>query len=327
MSEFAAVKELLDTPTEPTEPNETNEIVEPTPAEGALPEDEAVTEEVTEETKATEATQAAPEGDDIQTIAQLAEAIEVDADYLYKIKVGMGDGADAIPLGELKDVYQESLRKTGELEQRIAQQQAEIEQAQNTAGQYNEMSEQHRKVDADRAALNQQYNQIDWAEFEQRDPGNAALARQKFQTAATELDQMQQQASYQEQQFSQQHLHAQALKMVDLVPEWKDPAARQTGQKEVAAFMQEAGYHPDQIDSMDDPIGISLVLELMQLRKEKAEATESLQIVRKAPKVLRGGGRTAPKTDNVKALRDKARATGNKNDELAAVKALLSNSR
>lgn len=276
-------------------------------------EDEA-TSEATDEAEA-----------EINTIAELADAIGWTPEDAYAMKVSMGDNQEAVPLGELKDSYQGAVRDKAALETKVTELQGLVDNAQQGFNQQAQISQQMQEAQANAQAIKLQYTQYNWQEAEANDPGQAALTRQKFNdaynNAIAQVNQVQaqqtQQASYQLQQAG--------TKLHQLIPEWNDSEAMKTGQAGIRDLLNTAGYDSNAINTINDPIAISLLNELVMLRKEKASGQEAVKLARKAPKVLKGGGFSrATKNDQSNALIKKARQTHDKRDEFNAVKALLS---
>ena len=128
----------------------------------------------------------------IKTLSELAEAIEVDNDFLYNIEVPMPDGQEPVSLSALKDAYQGKLetqtvastqleveRKAFEEEkERFGQQQVQMQQ----------MPEELLNAEAEVRAISSQYQGFDWTELEKLDPGRAALEKQNFATRYSQAE-------------------------------------------------------------------------------------------------------------------------------------------
>lgn len=300
---------------------EINATQEPEQAE---PEATEVTEEVIEATSEAEGVEEPNAEEDIKSIADLAKAIEVEPEYLYGMEIGMGDGQPAVPLGELKDKYQESLRERATLETQLQEQQAFVKQAQTGQNQNQQASNELIEASGRLNEINRQYNAIDWAEYEAKDAGEAALARQKFHEAANQTQSQIQQINQYQQQQQAVSMQDAAMQLTALIPEWKDVDIKQREQKQIRDAMLGAGYSEQAVANIADPIAVSAWRELLQLRAEKAGASAAIEKVKSAPKVLKGRGRTAESSTRVNDLVTKARSSGNKYDALAAAKAVLS---
>ena len=270
------------------------------------------------------------EGDaEIHTIAQLAEAIEVDAAYLYDIEVGMGEGHEPVKLGQLKDEYQAVLREREELKGKAEEAQKYAEQAYNFQSGLQGASQEMLAALSEADAIQKQYAAEDWEKLEQSDAGRAALLRQKYSEAYQTATGKVQEAQQKEQQGKQQQLQLAAGRMLEIIPEWKDKGARKVDQDKIRTMLHGEGMTDTYINSIADPVAMKLLRELMQLRAEKGAATEAIQKGRKKPKPLRGRGRTPPPDQNklAKELTEKARNTtlksGRRQAEVEAAKAIL----
>ena len=265
----------------------------------------------------------------VKTIAQLAEAIDVDPEFLYNIEIGMPEGEAPIPLGKLKDQYQQVTKQNKQMEQALAQQQQQLIEAQNGMGQAQQVSQEVQTARDQVNAINAQFNSIDWEKAKTEDPGATALARQEFQEAFAAANSQLQRAEAYQQQMSQQMSHAQlvqaAQKTLQLIPEWSNEEVRQKDEVAIQQALHHAGYSQQEIASARDPIAISLMRELVMLREEKAAGTKAVERVRNAPKVL-GGGQQRGRMGFQKQtqhLVEKAKSTGRSEDQLQAAKAIL----
>ena len=93
--------------------------------------EEVLAEEPAETVEATDETEQKIETSDpvaISTLSELAEAIEVDNDFLYNIKVPMPDGQEAVSLSALKDAYTEKNDTTTAAMTQLEQQREAFEQ-------------------------------------------------------------------------------------------------------------------------------------------------------------------------------------------------------
>lgn len=284
--------------------------------------DDDVLDDSSEATDQTEESTGGPD-EEISTIAQLSEAIGWDTSDLYSMKVGMGDNQEAIPLGQLKDSYQTTLKEKQALETQLAEQKVLIDGAQSGFQQQQQVSQEMQAAQANLAAIQQQYAGYNWQEAEADDPGQAALMRQKFQEAFNNAQGNIGNIETQQKQYRTQQLQQASVKLHQLIPEWSDNEKMRTGQLAVKELLSGAGYDDSMIGAITDPIAVSLMNELVQLRKEKKGANEAIKKARVSPKVLKAGGKRVSKQNNADALAKKAISSGDKNDEIAAIRALL----
>ena len=260
------------------------------------------------------------EPEEITTVSGLAEAIGYTPEELYAINIGMGDGEEAISIGAIKDKYQESVRSSKTQKEEIEALKTQVQQA-NAPGGAASLNSELMQANAEIISIQNQYNGVNWNQVEADDPGQAALLKQKYNEAFGAAQGKASQIQQGIQQGQAQRLQQGAVKLRELIPAWSDSAVMDSGQKEIRSLLHDSGYSDQVINGMDDPVAISLMNELVQLRAEKAAGKKAVGQVRKAPKVLKGA--TKPSTSNADNLASKAKASGSRNDKVAAVRALL----
>ena len=299
-----------------------DEVVEDEPVEdiGA----EAV---ITEGEEPEETVEEEGESDDEgpMTLKQLAEAIEVDVDYLYDIEIGMGDNQDPIPVGKLKDEYQAAIRTNTQLQEQLTSQAAEFEQKSSGMQSQQQASEQVQMANYELQDVQKEFNAIDWQRFETESPGEAALARQKFMERHQRAQQTMQQLAQQEEMQEGQHMQAMGEKLVELIPTWSDPAVRTEEQGPIRELLMGMGYTDAMLRNTRDPLAISVVHRLIKAEAQLAGGAAEVKRVRNAPKVLRqANGRFKQKGDQQVVETKKAvSANRNRHTELAAAKAIF----
>ena len=259
------------------------------------------------------------------TLKQLAEAIEVDVDYLYDIEIGMGDNQDPIPVGKLKDEYQAAIRTNTQLQEQLTSQAAEFEQKSSGMQSQQQASEQVQMVNYELQDVQKEFNAIDWQRFETESPGEAALARQKFMERHQRAQQTMQQLAQQEEMQEGQHMQAMGEKLVELIPTWSDPAVRTEEQGQIRELLMGMGYTDAMLRNTRDPLAISVVHRLIKAEAQLAGGAAEVKRVRNAPKVLRqANGRFKQKGDQQVVETKKAvSANRNRHTELAAAKAIF----
>lgn len=259
------------------------------------------------------------------TLKQLAEAIEVDVDYLYDIEIGMGDNQDPIPVGKLKDEYQAAIRTNTQLQEQLTSQAAEFEQKSSGMQSQQQASEQVQMANYELQDVQKEFNAIDWQRFETESPGEAALARQKFMERHQRAQQTMQQLAQQEEMQEGQHMQAMGEKLVELIPTWSDPAVRTEEQGQIRELLMGMGYTDAMLRNTRDPLAISVVHRLIKAEAQLAGGAAEVKRVRNAPKVLRqANGRFKQKGDQQVVETKKAvSANRNRHTELAAAKAIF----
>ena len=292
-------------------------------------EDDVVTDDVIED----DTGEVVEESDDVEKYdtASLAEAIGWDTADVYDVEIQMPDGLPPTTIGAIKDDLRDALTAKAEMQTKMDGMSSEMnnynDQTAVGQGVSQEMIQAFAKMDN----IKQQYEQTNWAAIEAEDAGQAALLRQKFQEASQQGQAAINQAQNNMNQYKQQNLQRAAVKMFEIIPEWNNVETRKADQAAIRTMMMGEGYTEQAINGINDPIAMRMLRELHQLRAEKASAVGAVKKVRKAPKVLPGGGRRSTKkvslVDKVKAGQTKVRgasAGGRRKAELDAVKQLFS---
>lgn len=288
-----------------------NEILE------TLPEDESTI------TDTQEGEQEEGEESEIKSLNQLAEAIEVDTEFLYGIEIAMADGGDAVPIGEIKDKFQNLNREKTALETQLQQQEEQLKLAQSGVMQNQSMSNDLMLAMGEANDIARQYNEVDWATYEEQDPGAAALARQKFQEANTVAQQRIKQVQMQQSQQQQAAINEGYQTILKTIPEWNNEEVREKERGELHQMLLAEGYQENEISLESNPIATRLARELMQYRAKDEAAQAAVKRVRNAPQVLKRGGNIPKAKDATAQLVSKAKNTGSKQDRLNAVKSIL----
>ncbi len=261
------------------------------------------------------------EASDTYSVASLAEAIGFETKELYEtLEVSLDDGQPPMPLGDLKNAHQNLVRDHNNLK-------AELETAQNNNAQSaNAPSSEMAQIEAYVRQLNQEENGIDWVDLEVTDPGQAALDRGRFQQKRTQAQNAYNQLQLQEAQADQENRNEESKKILESIPAWSDPSVRAKDQGEMMEYMKSIGFNQAEVNGFADHRVYKMMKEIIDSRRLKSDASKAAKRVSKAPKML-NGSRKAPKINQSQAtdnLVKKARSSRNKNDQLAAAKALFS---
>jgi hypothetical protein len=265
------------------------------------------------------------EGEDVVlTATELAEAIGWEPQDVYEgVLVPLDDGQEPLPLGELKNRYQDQRRQITELEQQV-----------ENAGQAGEQQGVMGQISAEMMQLGGYMQQIDrlekntdWAELERVDPNEAVLRRQKIMMARQETQGKMREVYQRDIQIRGQHIEKAKTKLIELVPSWSDADAKKKDQTEIRSYLKATYQFTDkEINAIDDPRTMALLKEVVDLRTQVAAAKAAVKRVRKAPRVLRntaGRFQSPDKGKQADAVVKRAKQTGKKGDQLNAAKAVL----
>jgi hypothetical protein len=233
----------------------------------------------------------APSQGEIQDLAGLAQAIGVDQEWLYSLKIPMPDGRDPVTLGQFKDQVTQVERDRQAVEKQrieLAEAEARVQAALNVTQQVPEVVQ---AAYADVKAIEQQYATIDWEQFEKKSPGQAALARQKlndaYAQAKAKLGTVVNQVQAMQQQFFQQQSQAQIKTLLEKVPEWRDKATAVRERDLIMNTMTEYDVDPRELFVVNDHRYIRAMRDLAILKAEKRGADAALKRVQGAPRNLR----------------------------------------
>ena len=303
--------------------------------ETGLPDGEQVeiTDDQEEEAEEQDEQQAAPEIE-AETLAELAEQFGVPVEKLYDIQIPMPAGGDPITLGQFKDRVAELRQIDAQREQvrRQATKAQQVEQElQRVLQSVQGAPKEIQQAQADLIALQKQAQGVDWAKFERRDPGKAALARQKLQeamgNAQARLQRAMQATQQATQHVRQQRLAAARDQVLQQVQEWRNPDVAVNDIREIRdVFTQTYGFNPDELMQVDDPRVVMVMRAHAKLLKQAGDADVAVKRVQQAPRHLRPvkSKRTTQGQKRQAKLNERARQSGSMEDTTAAVSNLLS---
>lgn len=142
----------------------------------------------------------------------------------------------------------------------------------------------------------QAYAQVDWVRIATEDPLEYPKHRaqydqlmQSWQKANGELQKKAQYIQQQKQTFTAAKLQQEGAKLVERIPEWRDPAKYEAGAKELSGWLIKQGADPDEVSQLSDSLMVSIAHKAMLYdRLVNAKADRSKQL-RAAPPVVRPG--------------------------------------
>lgn len=278
--------------------------------------------EETQQLSAEAGAEETPGAEDNWTVARLAEAIEVDPEFLYEVEMGFGDDQPPMKLGEIKDRFQEANNKVHQMERMLANQQ---QQYQLVSG----MFQIGEKVLTAKSRLDQVQSamqNINWDEMAQKDPGMAFKRQRQYQDAAKAAQQELEQAVGEQQQATQARAMYVAHALHQSIPDWRDPIVEAADRQAIVSVAGEYGFAPGEIQMQGstDPRIMMLLRDFMQLKAGQQAGRQHMETVRKAPKPITGGARRViPASGKLNEQVRRAKKTGNKHDVLAAQRALV----
>jgi len=173
------------------------------------------------------------------------------------------------------------------------------------------------------------YQNVDWVALAS-DP-NTVLDYPKYRAQYDQLLQSYQSAQYQLQtkavalqqgreQLTAQKLQQEFPKLIERIPQWKDPAKYEAGARELKSYLLSQGADASRVDSMSDSLEAQIAWKAMQYDKLVQAKTEKVKQLRTAPAVVKPGAAAAQsqtgKQSFAKALQE-VRAQGRKGNHRA----------
>lgn len=328
LTKSQAIDELLNVDAPETasedvlEPNAETEAVEETE------EVEATSEDEYEEDDAEELSESEYEDDDEEYDVDASEVEEVeDVDTYYTVKVD----------GEEKDVTADELVKSYQLEQaaqKRMQEAAEIRK--NSEADAAELAQQREQYAQALQTLQAQLESVGeqpqeyWDGLYAEDPMEYMRQREayrdrketseKLKAEQTRIEQEKQHELMQQHQATLSH---QQEKLLEALPEWKNPEVAQKEKSEIVTYAQRVlGFSEQEVSNIADARGVLAIRKAYLYDQLMAKKPEVQKKVKKAPKVTRSG---KPKSKaQVKAKRnDKALERLNKTGSKDAAVDLL----
>lgn len=268
-----------------------------------------------------------PEAQPIQSLADLAERLEVDEEELAKLlKVKGRDGAE-VPLADVLEAYRKPAPEAAELEGARAKL-AEYEQVRSA---YQEATQQLAAAAAG-FAQRLKASEPDWALLEKTNPQQYALERLKYMDGVRQLelaDQRLQAARAREQHEQQVKLQefraAEARKLQSQVPEWKDAKVFEADLSKTERYLVDTWkLKPEEVAQIADHRDWTIADKARRWDELQAKKPEVLEKVKQLPRVMTPGTITSPdrgaaaRAAKAEAeLTDKLRTSGSVHDAAA----------
>lgn len=302
---------------------------------------EGLEEEREEETDELE--EAAAEGDDggdddaeITTLTEFANAAEVEPSVMYGLKIPMPNG-DPVDIGTLKNYYMEGKVSSEEREAFAAErktfQDTMEQQKQQTMSQLQQLQqipEEVRRSEARLRSLQDTYQNTDWNDLQQRDPGDAAWQRQRLNDEYQQEVARYNQAKYQVQAAIQNDQNerktAVAGQMMSDHPEWKDPELAKKAGAAMAGYVAQFGLDPEHLNTIGDARVLNMIYDAATNSGTIKKSKTAVKTLKKSSiGALKRGGvseKANRKSISRKRVVDRAKTTRNKGDILTAARLL-----
>ena len=221
--------------------------------------------------------------------------------------------------------YSQKMHAVGEAERNIAKR---FEAVQQLEQMQNALAPDLAQVKAVESQLAQWQN-INWVQLATDNPLEYPKYRAQYdqlmnayQMAARQFQQKYQTVQVQKQQVVAQTLEQQRTKLLDLMPDWRDPAKYESGAKDVRDYLIRKGVAPDAVEQLSDAVAVSIAADAAAYDKLKRARSEKSKQLRTVPPVTRPGA--AQSTQNVDRQTELSKRLKKSGDVMDAA-ALLAN--
>jgi len=272
----------------------------------------------------------------IELLTDLADELGVSPEDLYSLKV-KPDNGDPMTIGELKDRVQQFQRQQQEYDTALAQAEEErrsyVERLQTITQQEEELSRRGKDAIMEMQLAEAQYKRINWDELEKLNPAQAVLEKQKlFQrhaVAEKELNEARAEAQEAMQKRFQEAKYFHDRKILQRVPEWKDPEKAKVEVEGIIRWAQ------SEYDFTDQELGGVIdwryrdILRKARLYDSMKQEKEKIVSGNKPGLVINRGASTSPRGSKDSQLKQKIEAAKKSRDpaaKLAAARAVLDQS-
>lgn len=282
------------------------------PVEAAEPEPEALEQEAAEEAPVE------PEEAVVESWHELIEAQGWDPEWANGLKVPVkvnGEAGEAT-FDQLVRSYQTQEAASQVLEQAKAQREEARQQEAAQKAQW----EQSIGISAgilqeQLAGVEEAMKSPDLAKLRENDPAEYA-ARQhdlqqqraqvvnKIQTLAQNVQQIRAQAEAKAQQSQQEQLRVESERLLEKLPEWRDPSVAQAEQSQLVDYLIGRGFSQEEAMGASDHRLILLARDAMKGQQATVKTDAAAKKVQKVPKVLKPG---APKSAQQKTSEQESR--------------------
>lgn len=229
------------------------------------------------------------------------------------------DGKESlVPLATLLRTYQTDAHVTQKSQALADQRKAwESEQAQVKQALQQQFTNAKTLAQIAQQELTAEFQGTDWKSLYATDPGRFSAEQQRFamrntqiQNALAQVEQAQQAHQQEAAQQLQQSLVAERDKMLEIYPEWREPARFQAARTEMSSYAKQLGFNDAELNGISDHRVIKALHDASQLAKFQAQKSQALKMVRTAPPMAAPGARVMsdPKADRLQQVREAGRA-------------------
>jgi hypothetical protein len=255
--------------------------------------------------------------------AEETEYQEEETQEPQRFKVKVDNEEVEVTLEELQQGYSRTkdyTKKTqalAETRKAVEAERARIEEAKQLRDTYAQRLEVIEKL------LAQDQGEENLAELRDSDPIGYAIKiaersekEKQLQAVRAEKQKIAQQQEADRQQALQSHLQQEAVKLREMIPEFKDEARAEIARKDIRTYAKSIGFSDEELSQVYDSRAVKTLYNAMMYEKLMKGKTDAVKKVQSAPKVLKAGngGQVNAENDATKRQMQKLKQTGKKSD-------------
>ena len=255
--------------------------------------------------------------------AEETEYQEEETQEPQRFKVKVDNEEVEVTLEELQQGYSRTkdyTKKTqalAETRKAVEAERARIEEAKQLRDTYAQRLEVIEKL------LSQDQGEENLAELRDSDPIGYAIKiaersekEKQLQAVRAEKQKIAQQQESDRQQALQSHLQQEAVKLREMIPEFKDEAKAEIARKDIRTYAKSVGFSDEELSQVYDSRAVKTLYNAMMYEKLMKGKTDAVKKVQSAPKVLRAGngGQVNAENDATKKQMQRLKQTGKKSD-------------
>ena len=256
--------------------------------------------------------------------AEETEYQEEETQEPQRFKVKVDNEEIEVTLEELQQGYSRTkdyTKKTqalAETRKAVEAEKSKIEEAKQLRDTYAQRLEVIEKVLGQQAT-----DEVNLAELKENDPIGYAIKvaeraeqEKQLQAVRAEKQRIAQQQESERQQALQSHLQQEAVKLKELIPEFRDESRAEIVRKDIRSYAKSVGFSDEELSQVYDSRAVKTLYNAMmyeKLMKGKSVATKKVQ---DAPKVIKAGngGQVSAEDAATKKQFQKLKQTGKKSD-------------
>jgi hypothetical protein len=255
--------------------------------------------------------------------AEETEYQEEETEEPQRFKVKVDNEELEVTLEELQQGYSRTkdyTKKTqalAETRKAVEADKARIEEAKQLRDTYAQRLQVIEKL------LSQDQGEENLADLRENDPIGYAIKiaersekEKQLQAVRAEKQHIAQQQESDRQQALQGHLQQEAVKLREMIPEFRDEAKAEIARKDIRTYAKSVGFSDEELSQVYDSRAVKTLYNAMMYEKLMKGKTDAVKKVQSAPKVLKAGngGQVNAENDATKKQMQRLKQTGKKSD-------------